>query len=402
MPRENRKSKEKSVRLSQTAGVESTQKSKKAVKRNSTARIVGSLTLVALMVAAIVSMIWLFKAVIEPYLRPPVEIIEVDLSLYQKTPEDDRSKVAYYVVGLLGEDGSANTEAISLLCYDKSKGTLDFLQMPQDTYLGEESAIKRLDAVWGNPVPLDWCDHYECRRKLDEDEIADGKHTKCGTEVTQKSGSPAGDLCTVFNEMLGLPVDEYFMFQQKSLVKLVDLLEGIEVQIDEDMEVGGIKYKKGVQTITGEAALYYCTNIGKGQQGDAERMVRSRRIMAALFQELTAQSEDQLLKGSIGAIMNGSTPIRTEMSRENMVKLILSMKDIKQENITAYVMPGQSAKEGETYFSANRAELLTLINTSFRPVGAKVTDQTMKIPQIGTIGDVDLRKQTFSEVVAGD
>jgi len=90
------------------------------------------------------------------------------------------------------------------------------------------------------------------------------------------------------------------------------------------------------------------------------------------------------------------------MSRENMVKLILSMKDIKQENITAYVMPGQSAKEGETYFSANRAELLTLINTSFRPVGAKVTDQTMKIPQIGTIGDVDLRKQTFSEVVAGD
>ncbi len=137
-----------------------------------------------------------------------------------------------------------------------------------DTYLGDSDlfAVKKTSEVWGNPKPVIWCE-YEAKRVY-SDEVADGKHTYCGHEVTEKAGSASGGLISIFNEQYAMPVDNFFLLPQEApSSRLVDLVDGVDVQIDSKQKLGGITYEPGVQTLGGQAALEYVLQKDKGVGG---------------------------------------------------------------------------------------------------------------------------------------
>lgn len=147
--------------------------------------------------------------------------------------------MAYFAFGLMGATATDPTELLSLVCYDKQAKTIRILEIPMDTYLGDSDlfAVKKTSEVWGNPKPVIWCE-YEAKRVY-SDEVADGKHTYCGHEVTEKAGSASGGLISIFNEQYAMPVDNFFLLPQEALVKLVDLVDGVDVQIDSKQKLGG-------------------------------------------------------------------------------------------------------------------------------------------------------------------
>ena len=389
-------------------------------KKNTRGRKV---VIILLVVLIVISLLFIFFTGRYLYLQiasPKESASDTPLSSYDTTPETDVDKVAYFAFGLMGATATDPTELLSLVCYDKQAKTIRILEIPMDTYLGDSDlfAVKKTSEVWGNPKPVIWCE-YEAKRVYSE-EVADGKHTYCGHEVTEKAGSASGGLISIFNEQYAMPVDNFFLLPQEALVKLVDLVDGVDVQIDSKQKLGGITYEPGVQTLGGQAALEYVLQKDKGVGGDIDRLLRQRRVMLALFQRLSAREVKDLKDNIIGPLMNGSTPIRSNSgtaamrsmlikpSNKEMDEMTLSlalstmlhdMGQVQLADITACVIPGEAASANSVaYYSVHRAELATLLNSSFNPYGIAVTEANLQVTELTAGGASDTHTQAMSEI----
>ena len=303
-------------------------------KKNTRGRKV---VIILLVVLIVISLLFIFFTGRYLYLQiasPKESASDTPLSSYDTTPETDVDKVAYFAFGLMGATATDPTELLSLVCYDKQSKTIRILEIPMDTYLGDSDlfAVKKTSEVWGNPKPVIWCE-YEAKRVY-SDEVADGEHTYCGHEVTEKAGSASGGLISIFNEQYAMPVDNFFLLPQEALVKLVDLVDGVDVQIDSKQKLGGITYEPGVQTLGGQAALEYVLQKDKGVGGDIDRLLRQRRVMLALFQRLSAREVKDLKDNIIGPLMNGSTPIRSNSGTGAMRSMLIKPSNKEMDEMT--------------------------------------------------------------------
>lgn len=321
-----------------------------------------------------------------------------DVNTFDTTPSALQNKVSYYVVGLLGADPQTGTmERLTVVCHDKKKNTLNILEVPQDTYLGDSDqwAVKKTGSVWGNPAPLDWCD-FEGKR-IYKAEI--DQHKAAGHNVTQKKGSAWNNVVSIFNEQYSLPVDGYFFLQQDTFVKLVDLVGGVDVDLESSMELGGIKYGKGVKTLDGAGALAYMLKRDNGVNGDIARLVRQRKVMLALLQRLCAQTEKQLTTESLAPLMKGSTPIRTNFYTDDTVQLVRSLAKITPDKITAQILPGEvTAFNSNSYYSVHRAELVEVLNADFHPYDNEVTEADLQVVELASGKASDTHRQVLSEI----
>lgn len=92
------------------------------------------------------------------------------------------------------------------------------------------------------------------------------------------------------------------------------------------MTVGDITYEAGVQPLDGEAALAYITNRESGVSGDIDRLVRQRKVYSAILQRLFRSSREELEEDVLGALQQGSTPIRSNSDYEDMINILLGRK----------------------------------------------------------------------------
>jgi len=132
-------------------------------KKNNRGRIVLTVLMVVLIVLASLLIYKIGRAMYDAYIGGSEE--EPDTShvnpvIYETTPVAQSTKVGYYLLGVMGEeDAQSETDLLSLVCFDKEKKTVRILQMPQDTYLGEDDTfkVKRLSEVFASPQDLLWC-----------------------------------------------------------------------------------------------------------------------------------------------------------------------------------------------------------------------------------------------------
>lgn len=323
---------------------------------------------------------------------------------YETTPVAQSSRVGYYLVGLMGADGNqGETEMLSLACFDKKAKTLNILQVPQDTYLGTDGTfkVKSISEIFANPQDFDWCEN--CRRRVYAPEKGeDNTHTVCGKTLTKKEGSATVNLAEAFNLQYGLPVDGYYILEQQSLVKLVDLVGGIDIDLAFDVKVDDTTYSKGVRTIDGEAALRYVTADGDKIENDIDRFSRFQQVFTALMQRLFRMSDDALTDDVFYPLMRGSTPMRVTVGDdyESIVKLVRQLAGVSFENMTAYVLPGESAKsDGTTYYAVHRQELLALLNDRFNPYGDPLTEGDIGATELKVTGSADLHETRLSQWV---
>ena len=329
----------------------------------------------------------------------------------------ERRDVAYYVFGLMGaekENGTTGTTAmLSLVCYDKLNKTLNVLQIPASTYLGdpEHWSVNTIGNAWSNPKPLKWCE--TCRREVFESEIEDGKHnantsngTHCGTKITEKAGSNEKSLLSVFSHQYSITIDIYYLLPQEALVKLVDLVGGIDIDLPEDMELADTYYDAGIQTIDGEGALEYVLGESGGIAVQVDNLVRQRQVFVALFARLFASSKEVLDDDILYPLMKGSTPIRTRREKtiaediESMINLVQELAKIDGNQIHVYVLPGQIASlEGGSYYSVHKNSLVTLLNGAFNPHDAPIAEENLRMREIANTEADQLYEDTFANLL---
>ena len=403
MAKDKRKNRPAGTSAKKTAGTAPRKPARSRKKKMPVGKIVLLSLLSVLILVSLIFIVVLAKYLWDT-LKPSAGKPDVSVTSHDTTPESDRDKVAYYVLGLLGAEEGDATEMLSLVCHDKQKNTVQILQLPQDTYLDapDHWAVNKVGEVWSNPKPLTFCEAGSCGCRVFEPEIKDGKHTVCGTPLTEKAGSATGNVVDIFDSLLSMPVDGYFLLQQGSFVQLVDAVDGVDVQLVEKLKVDDVEYAAGVQTLDGKAALQYINTRKSGVEGDVERLVRQRGVFVSLFQRLFAASDEALTDDIIGPVMYEKYPIRvpSQYRTATIVPLLRELSKVPFANMTAYILPGGVAKsDGVSYYAPLRAQTIELLNRAFNPYGEPITEGSVLIVELNGTKEGELYEQTLSDLV---
>ena len=352
-----------------------------------------------------------------------------DMVDYFYTPDEVAGDVAYYILGVTGENVGDPMDMLAVMCYDRTAGTASVIQMPVDTYIDKDTgfAVDTLGNVWYNPTPDIFCS--ACRVRVPEDDRDGEYHGSCGAKLEERVGSATGDLIRVMNEQYGLPIDNYLIIPRQGLVEWIDAMEGIEVELSKKTTLAGESYAKGVHTLSGQAAVEYAVtyNYKTTPDSDRERMLRQRQVIAALWQRLSECELKDLYyindlgstKGIIGKLMTGSNPIRfnttsfgkarlLNISEEAAADVKLSdavsqfvwrLTKIELDKVTFSILPGQSTKTGTLpIYSVNQAQVTELLNQQMNPYGLTLDETTVSVPQaIAKPKEADVATASLSE-----
>ena len=360
-----------------------------------------------------------------------------EMVTYTVTPDNISGNVAYYLLGITGNDTTDRLDMAAVMCYDRKKEAISILQMPVSTYVGKEAgyAANALGDIWGNPQPVPFCSAH--RVKLAATDIVDGTHKDCGAKVENRTGSSSGDMIRVINQQYGLPIDNYLMIPREGLVQLIDALGGVDIQLDTKTTLSGTTYETGVQTLNGQAAVTYAVeyNFTGTVASDRERMLRQRQVLAAVLQRLGGGKLTDLYdvdkntgstKGAIGRLMLSADPIRfnttsfgkarllniSEAAANKMklsdalARFLYEIGQVPMNQITCSILPGDSTTSGSaTVCSINLTQTIELLNAQMNPYGLTLNDTTVKVTQLlpkqGTVDTATATLDTLAQPQTG-
>ncbi len=387
-----------------TKPTKTTAKKPTSKKKKGYGRIVIMTLLIIFIVLTSLLIFKIGKAVFDAFLGGDDDdgnTVQVNPIPYETTPVELNTKVGYYLFGVMGEDGlEGEMDLLSLVCFDKEAKTVNVLQMPKATYLGDDDAfkVKRLSEVYASPQDQVWCDKCGCR--VYEPAVGeDNTHKDCGTPLGTREGSSTGNLAEVFNRQYGLPIDGFYIFEQTTLRDLVNYIDGITVELAFAVATEEVTYAAGMRTINGEAALKYIAATDKTVGGDMARFDRFNQVCTAVLQRLFALDDTKLTE-TMKQLQVWDAPIRVEfgITYAEIAELVRSLRAVTLEKMQVYVLPGEkTTKDGEDYYSVHRAEVLTLLNDAFNPHRDAVTESDINLTEIANTTPANLTPTPLSK-----
>ena len=300
------------------------------------------------------------------------------------TDEQNKDKVTYFLI--VGVDKSQSlTDCIWIMCFDNAAHKMNVLQIPRDTYVGEDSkALGKINGVYKTPKTVDWCE--QCGKQVFEDEIRDGTHSVCGLEVTKKTESNINAVIRVIKERLSLPIDHYVLFDFEGFEKVIDAMGGVDIFLDEEMKVWPnkktyITLPAGNNHLDGATALKYMRTRKNYRNGDLGRVAGQRNLIKAMFDKVDKLSSLEALKILKAAYGN----FKTDMSLEEIRSFISPVKKCGADRLHMFELPGNDrwVKPHPSYYVCDEEKTAEMINEYMLPYSNKITAYNISFPDLG-------------------
>lgn len=200
---------------------------------------------------------------------------------------------------LLGIEGKARSDTIIFISYDKLLCKLSLISIPRDTYFYEDGFNhgdqRKINAVYG--------------RK---------KEKGCVDAV-------AALLCT--------PIDYYISVDYEGVERIIDAIQGVEIEVPLEMEAGGIRIAKGKQVLYGKEALQYLRFRKKYPDGDLGRIKAQQRLIKAALKKVQYTALP-------GVVEEAFKSIRTNMSLKQMAEYAMLLRNDEIREVQIYTLPG--------------------------------------------------------------
>lgn len=168
-------------------------------------------------------------------------------------------------------------------------------------------------------------------------------------------GGPELAAQTVAN-LLGVPVDYYVKTNIAGLKGVVDILGGVDIDVEKDMRYtdrrGGlyINLKKGNRHLDGDKALQY-VRFRHDTMGDLTRIERQQKFLRALGRRMAAPESWVKLPHAIDEIMKR---VETTMTAKDLLTLARLARDIPVEEVKMVTLPGVPGNMGRiSYYLAD-------------------------------------------------
>jgi len=143
-------------------------------------------------------------------------------------------------------------------------------------------------------------------------------------------------------DLLQVPVDYYAKTNIAGLKNLVDVLGGVEIDIEKNMRYvdrrGGlyIDLKKGNRHLDGDKALQY-VRFRHDRLGDISRIERQQKFLRAIARRITAPENWTKLPQAVDEIMKN---VDTNMTARDLLTLAKLAGEIPKDGIRMAVLPG--------------------------------------------------------------
>lgn len=248
-------------------------------------------------------------------------------------------------------DGSNDgmTDMIMYVNFDVANHKINMLQIPRDTYPGEE--------------------------------YKHGNTGKINAVALYNDG--IGSLMELIHEQYKLPVDYYVTIDMQSLKEIVDLFGGIEVYIPQDISYKGSTLEQGYRNLDGEAAEFFVRNRNYAQ-ADIARLDMQRYFYQGLFARIRTATVWDLAKLAPVALKY----VETNIPMDELISMGVSFLQVDSANIMMCKLPTYSAAErynNQSHLICDVAKTTDLLNEYFRTYGGPVYE--LDVPTLATVGE---------------
>ncbi len=297
---------------------------------------------------------------------------------YQTPPQYAGDELNVLVLGIDytsidGQDRNVNgqTDVIMYVRFNFADNTIRMLQIPRDVYVGEEidhGRSGKINGVYGSAPN-------------DEDRV--------------------NSLAYVLYEQYKLPVDNYVSIDMDSLRDVVDIFDGIQVYVSEDMYFEGSKLEQGWRWLDGASAEFF-VRYRNYSTGDIARLDNQRMFYSALFSLVRSVTWQEIVR--LTPILQEY--INTDLSTTECASLGIELLRVPSSNILLGKLPVSDATEP---YGADAVDILVadpqatadMLNEYFRADGAQVDVSELNIPQLPKSSTLyDTNVQWMSDVDA--
>lgn len=269
-----------------------------------------------------------------------------------------------YTVLFLGfEPDEYNTDIMWVMQFDIGHGKLNILQIPRDTCLPDytTSVTRKFNSIYSMGDP----------------------------NITP----PIQRTVNAVQENFGIPIDAYVTTTCPDIVKIIDLIGGVPIHIENEIifEPGKI-IPAGDVVLSGKQSEWFIRFRREWLQGDIGRMQNQRRFMAAAMNKLNSIVEDEgkiKLYSYIKEIYDNDL-LYTDLSVGDIGKLADFASTISMENAVVNMVPGEDASfyaaDGKVYsvYSVHKQATIDLLNKYYRPYQRDMTEADTAIVELVT------------------
>ncbi len=202
---------------------------------------------------------------------------------------------------------------------------------------------------------------------------------------------PIQRVVNAVQENFGIPIDAYITTACFDIVRMVDIIGGIPIHLDNEIIYESDKIiPAGDVTLTGEQAEWFIRFRTEWLQGDIGRMQNQRRFMAATMMKLfdIVENEGRLKLYSYIKQIKEEDLIYTDLSIDDMGKVADFASTLSMENVRVNMVPGEEATfyaddgEESAVYSVHKAATIALINKYYRPYQRAMTPDDTSIVEL--------------------
>ena len=274
-----------------------------------------------------------------------------------KTSEHE--DVTYFLI--LGTDEKDTlTDVIMVGCFDHGRKTLNILQIPRDTYIGNDIPSGKVNAVYGS-----------------------AKQGQSNIEFLIKR----------INDYFGLPIDHYVLVHLSAFRNVVDAVGGVDVDLPNRLLVNDSGSRTeyyigpGLTHLDGCQAEGFVRNrSGKGYgTGDMARVEAQRLFYAAFAQKVKGMG-----MGSVVSIVTSCyDQFKTDLSVGQMLGYAQEIKQLDMANVRICAVPGQGGyftpgRQRLSYYSIHKQDYVDLVNELFLPYNDPISAADIKVTELHT------------------
>lgn len=206
---------------------------------------------------------------------------------------------------VLSENAIANGDTLILITFNPKTLNATMVSIPRDSYV---------------PIAC-WSDHAE-------------------NKITHAAGYGTDCMMQTIEDYFGINIDYYAKINFKGLVKLVDAVGGVEVNVDasqtlctDDSSRGGqVCIEPGLQTLNGEQALVYARNRKQLVNGDFGRGLHQQEIVMALLDKMKNITKVSAFMDVLDTISNS---LDTNLTTQQILSFYNIAKDIAKRSADA-------------------------------------------------------------------
>lgn len=148
---------------------------------------------------------------------------------------------------------------------------------------------------------------------------------------------------STLESIYGIDISYYAKVNFTSLIKIVDILGGVDVNSEYAFSAGGYTFNEGKNHLNGDAALAFSRERHSFAAGDNQRGRNQEAVLTAMIRKAMSPA---ILKNANQLLTEVSDSVETNMTSKEMAQLIqMQLNDGAEWNIVSTNAIGQGGKE---------------------------------------------------------